>query len=141
MHLAIIYPYLIPLIEKHVFIPYKVSIEEMKEFVEEVYYDGLKNGNYEQICYSLYYSIKYSFKLDSLKSNRIFECDNCIYKLLIWMYYKKQDNKEILDKIEEHSLELVKNLEFEQNWLFVYEVLTKEHFSGFNDKLVKSNDI
>ena len=57
------------------------------------------------------------------------------------MYYKKQDNKEILDEIEEHSLELVKNLEFEQNWLFVYEVLTKEHFSGFNDKLVKSNDI
>lgn len=139
MHLAVIYPYLIPLIEKYVFIPYKVSIGEMKEFAEEVYYDGLKNGNYEQICYSLYYSIKYSFKLDSLKSNRIFECDNCIYKLLIWMYYKKQDNKEIIDKIEEHSLELVENSEFEQNWLFIYEVLSLTDLKRYsNNKKIKS---
>lgn len=139
MHLAVIYPYLIPLIEKYVFIPYKVSIEEMKEFAEEVYYDGLKNGNYEQICYSLYYSIKYSFKLDSLKSNRIFECDNCIYKLLIWMYYKKQENKEIIDKIEEHSLELVENSEFEQNWLFIYEVLSLTDLKRYsNNKKIKS---
>lgn len=139
MQLAVIYPYLIPLMEKHVFIPYKVSIEEMKEFAEEVYYDGLKNGNYEQICYSLYYSIKYSFKLDSLKSNRIFECDNCIYKLLIWMYYKKQDNKEIIDKIEEHSLELVNNSEFEQNWLFIYEVLSLTELEKYkNENRIKS---
>lgn len=139
MQLTVIYPYLIPLMEKHVFIPYKVSIEEMKEFAEEVYYDGLKNGNYEQICYSLYYSIKYSFKLDSLKSNRIFECDNCIYKLLIWMYYKKQDNKEIIDKIEEHSLELVNNSEFEQNWLFIYEVLSLTELEKYkNENRIKS---
>jgi len=139
MHLAVIYPYLIPLIEKYVFIPYKVSIEEMKEFAEEVYYDGLKNGNYEQICYSLYYSIKYSFKLDSLKSNRIFECDNCIYKLLIWMYYKKQDNKINIDIIKNHAMELVENSEFEQNWLFIYEVLSLTDLKRYsNNKKIKS---
>lgn len=138
MHLALIYPYLIPLMEKHVFIPYNVSTEDIKNFSELVFKEGLKNGNYEQLCYSLYYAIKYSFELDSLDFLKSIESDNCIYKLLIWMYYKKQDNKINIDIIKNHAMELVKNLEFEQNWLFIYEVLSLTELKRCNNNEIKS---
>ena len=129
LHMAVIYPYLIPMLEDYVFKPLEVSDETVMEFAKIVYNDALERENYEAIIYMIYYALKYNFKLLAVKDEYAIKKDSCLFKLFAYLYFERQKNKEARDELKRHAKELSKN-DFDCNWLFIYEVLSCDDLDG-----------
>ncbi|MGN0831589.1 MAG: hypothetical protein ACI4NI_09905 [Candidatus Ornithospirochaeta sp.] len=126
-HLALIYPYLIPLLEEYVIKPYNIGTDEIESFANIAYCNGLKDGNYEESYYGIYFAWKYGFKLKEISSEDILKTDNCILKLFGMLYYKSEEKE--LEKYKEHARKLKASYVMDRNWLFVYETLSKDDFT------------
>lgn len=128
-HLALVYPYLIPLLEEYVIKPYNVKIEEIEKFASFAYRNGFRDGNYEESYYGIYFAWKYGFQIKSIKTDDILGTDNCILKLFGMLYFKS--NKKELQIYKEHAKTLLSNdSEMDRNWIFIYETLPKTYLSG-----------
>jgi len=142
LHLSILYPYLIPLIDKYIFEKLKVKKEVIKNYSNIVFKEGQKSNNKEMMCFSIYFSIKYEFEVEDLTFESIYETNHCILYLLGFMYSKSViKNNEDIKLYKKLAKELKKNKEdFEENWIFIYEVLT---FGLLNSdwKILKQNNI
>ena len=123
-HLSLLYPYLIPLLDKYVFAPFYVPISAIFDISQRIYDDGIKTQNYEATSYAIYFSLKYKFKLANVKIEDILKSNNCIFLLLSYLSAVQTKNKIDLKRYKEHAENLSKNeSDFNRNWLFVYEVL------------------
>lgn len=129
MHLALVYPYLVPLLEEYVFKPYSVSDGEIADFAKLMYEEGVETGNLEQCCYSIYYSLKHSFCLSEIRLRHILNSDNCVFKLLGWLYYRRYGTKCERKKLKEHAVDLYQK-DMDRNWLFVFEALSVGELKG-----------
>ena len=140
LHLAKVYPYLIRILDEVVMSRESVTKNEMKCFSDSIYKDGILTGNYEQVCYALYYALKYSFKLENITSSDLLESNDCILKILGWAYYKKnRDNSEV-EKFSKKAVEFsMVETEMEHNWLFVYEVLNEDQLKDYWKELKKKH--
>ena len=93
-------------------------------FSELIYEQELKNKNYDAVCYALYFAIKYSFSIDSLKAQDAVDSESCVFRLLAFLYFKKNGITAERALLRNLALTLKSNeYDFGQNWLFVYEVL------------------
>ena len=127
-HLAIMYPYLVPLLEDYVFSKCDVMPDEVKELSCVLYNNGIKSKKYEQASYALYYSIKYGFCLD-VKIDDIIKSGDCILLSVALMYFRKKrdgDSEKELVKYAETLEQSPVEGDFDQNWIFVYEALSQE---------------
>ena len=141
MHLCMIYPYLLQIIDKHVFIRYKVSADIIKTFAQSVYDQELKSHNYDGVCFALLFSIKYGFQLDTIKAQDAIDSDSCLFRLLSFLYFKKNAIAKERAQLRQLALNLKSNEEdFGRNWLFVYEVLPQSDLPE-DWKTLKSNGI
>lgn len=133
MHLAVIYPYLLPLMEEFVFEPYKVDKEEIKRFSDAIYQDAVKINDYESLCYAIYFAIKFNFVLDVFDRNYksaqdyVIHSENCLLLTMTWIYFMKQNgwNRTAtqVKPLNEKAMRL-KNTDMDRYWLFCYEALT-----------------
>jgi hypothetical protein len=140
-HLTIIYPYLITIIEEHLFKPFKVEKDLIKNFTIEIFKEGLKNINYELVSYSLYYSLKYDFLIDNIDLNRLRESKNCIVLLLAYLYSDQNRITAEIKAFKKYARELAKDEgDMNEYWLFVYEALPKTHLRA-DWKLLKEQGI
>jgi hypothetical protein len=139
MHLALVYPYLVPLLEEYVFKPYSVSDEEVADFAKLMYEIGVETGNVEQCCYSIYYSLKRSFCIPQVKLEHIMDSDNCVFKLLGWLYYKRYGTKCERRGLKGHAVDLYQK-DMDRNWLFVFEALSVGDLTG-DWKLMKRGKV
>lgn len=89
MHYAIIYPYLVGILETYLFDKTNTDVIHIKKFSDLLFSDGIKTRNYEQSCYAIYFALKYDFELNDLDAKIIIESDSCILKLLGFLYFKK----------------------------------------------------
>ena len=127
MHLAIIYPYLTPLMDEFVFQAYSVKKRSIHEFSKILINKADLTGNYEMACYAVFYSIKYGFKISKDLLKKVEEkTTNSILLLLLWLYYKRNDMMEAKERITKKADCLLNNQEFERNWIFVYEVVAED---------------
>jgi hypothetical protein len=124
LHMAVIYPYLIPLLENCVFSPLEASKEIIKSFSQIVFTTALEQENYEAIIYTLYYSLKYDFDIPQLNYNDAISKDSCLFKLFTWLYYLRRDNKSAIKALKNNAKEL--SDDFDQYWIFLYEALPVE---------------
>ena len=125
-HLCLMYPYLSQIMDESVFSRFNVSNDQIKDLAERLYKQELSNKNYDGVCYSLFYALKYGFIVDSLNVNDVVDSDSCIFRLLAYLYFKKHG----LFAEETKLLNLAQTLkvdetDFNQNWLFEYEVLSQ----------------
>lgn len=123
-HLCLLYPYLLQIMDLYVFERLHVQTELIKSFSKLVYEQELINKNYDAVCYALFFALKYGFVIDSVKSQDAIDSESCIFRLLTFLYFKK--NKNALEEAQLHGLaQTLKKDDYDlgQNWLFVYEVL------------------
>ncbi len=133
MHLAVLYPYLLKLMEEYVFTVLKVDNNLIKMFAETIYQDAVTVNNYEAICYVIYFSLIYDFELAELDIVWIIRQKDCLLLLLTWLYYLKANH----GKTDATELKPLKNeakrlrdTEMDRYWLFCYEVLSVGNLSG-----------
>ena len=124
MHLSILHPYLLPLMDEYVFNRYGVVIRELKDYVNALYSDSLRIGNYEGIYYSIYFSLKYDFDITGITCDELMKSRDCLVLLFAWLYYRKRGGTEVLD-LESEAIRL-RDENIGRYWLFVYEALKKD---------------
>ncbi len=126
--LAVIYPYLVTIMEKYVFQSFDASNDDIERFSVVLCKDSIKLMNFEGVSYALYFAIKYDFCIKEVEQNAdiIINSTDCISKLLLWLYCKNKNQKRIMKKlkIEAKRLKNESRNSFAENWLFVYEVLS-----------------
>lgn len=125
LHLAFIYPYLIPLLDEYVFSKFGTSKDDIKHFAVMVYDAALSARNYEAVTYSIFFAIKYDFEIPSINADDAVQHDSCLYKCCIWLYYMKHQDTSAIKKLKAHAKSLIVD-DMDRNWLFVYESLPKE---------------
>jgi len=133
LHYATIYPYLIPLLENYVFENYKLNDQLIEKFTNTIFKDGIQYNYIDEICFSLYYALKYNIVLSNENNEieLILDSNNCIILLLAYLYMKKQNNKVACKKLinKAHKLSINED-DLGQYWLFVYELLPKGKLTG-----------
>lgn len=141
LHLSLIYPYIIPLLDKYIFNSFKLHKNRISDITKKIYSLNLKKNNFEGVYYSIFFAIKYNFKLDDNIADKSIDNDSCLFKILSYLYAKKYNNKSMINKLKTHAKNLYANTEtFEQNWLFVYEALSVNNLT--NDwKAMKKNNV
>ncbi len=137
LHLAFIYPYLVPLLDECVFVPLGLALPHttvqgtvfrpynpIAEFSNELFQVELKKANYEAVSYAIYFAIKYKFELAELDAQKIIETGSCIAMLLAHLYFEQRNDKQPCETLKNRAKELLNDKgDFDQNWLFVYEGL------------------
>lgn len=130
MHYAIIYPYLVPLLDENVFMPFHATAEQIEEFSQVLYDESMKLDNFEAAIYAIFFSLKYNFEIKNVAAKNAIENEDCMLKIFTWLYLKENNNENGLNDLEEHARALVEGEvnegEFDKYWLFLYEVLKAE---------------
>ena len=139
MHMAVLYPYLLHLMEDHVFTPYGVEADDIKAFSDTIYLDAAKVNDYESLCYAIYFSIKYSFTLDVFDEdyisaqNYVIKSNDCLLLTMTWLYFMKQNHWK-RDASQVKPLNRVarelKDADMDRYWLFCYEALSYGSLAG-----------
>ena len=123
-HLCLIYPYLLQIMDEYIFERLHVPCDMIQNFAERIYKQELENKNYDGVCYSLYFALKYDFLFNSISAQDAIDSESCVFRLLAYLYFKKNDIIAEKDTLLNYAMTLkTDDYDFEQNWLFVYEVL------------------
>ena len=140
-HLCLLYPYLLQILDEFVFERFSVPADSIKSFTERIYNQELKQNNYDGVCYSLYFALKYDFLINSIKVQDAVDSDSCVFRLFAYLYFKKNNMVPESNILYNLAITLKMNEEdFGQNWIFCYEVLSKSDlFDEWTD--LKANDI
>lgn len=128
-HFAVIYPYLIPLLDKYVFEPFGAKSEDIERFSNIIFNEAFKSNNYEALIYTIYFSLKYNFDLQEISVNQAIDNESCLFKLFVWCYYNKRKNETAIKALQDHAKQLMKNT-MDEYWLFIYEALPKSDLNG-----------
>lgn len=140
-HLCLLYPYLVQIMDEFVFERFKVSIDEISDFSNQLYKQGLHIKNYDAVSFALYFAIKYNFSINGLEANDAIESNSCLYKLLVFLLFKREKNTSGKALLRTHAKELKKSDEdFDQNWLFVFEILPKSDLPD-DWKIIKDSGV
>lgn len=140
--LGLIYPYLIPLFETYIFESCNTEFIEISEYANLVYDEYSNSGVCEPIIYTVYWAIKYKFKLHNINISYLIGSKDTVLLTLGYYYYKKNNMKTEKSELKKYAKELLKEKEdFECNWLFVYEALSENDglFDGWQE--LKKNGI
>lgn len=143
IHMAALYPYLLHLMEEYVFTPYSVGADEIKVLSDTIYKDAKRVNDYESICYTIYFALRYDFLLDELDRDYVMRQKDCLTLVLTWLYYLKanhwkRDATEVkpLNKLARD----LKTKEMGRYWLFCYEALKPGSLPG-DWKAMKQADV
>ena len=133
MHMAVLHPYLLHLMEEFVFIPYSVDTSAIKELSDTIYRDAVNINDYESLCYSVYFAIRFNFTLEVHESDYVraqdyvIKSNDCLLLLMTWLYFMKQNNWKRsatqVKPLNRVAMQL-KNTDMDRYWLFCYEALT-----------------
>ncbi|WP_104803273.1 RNA-directed DNA polymerase [Blautia marasmi] len=123
-HLCLIYPYLIPLLEECVFSFCNTPVMDIEQISNKLYDMCINCRTFEVGSYALYFAIKYSFTLSGVKYTDIINSKDCVLMLLGSKYFEYVGDKVAHKELKNHAKQLSKDIDdFNQYWLFVYEVL------------------
>ena len=133
MHMAVVFPYLVQMMEDYVFQPYKVDDEQIKVFADALYLDSKVFHNYEGICFAIYYCLKHDVYLNELDKTWVIDRGDCVMLLMTWLYYLKvnKGNRLATDLRPLRRLaNSIKKTDMDRYWLFCYEVLSADVLDG-----------
>lgn len=140
LHLALLYPYLVKLLDEYIFNALSVDKEDIISFSEALYNTSLTTNHYEGLAYSFLFAIKYNFKLNVFSIENIKDTDDCIALLCTLLYAKKNNYEDVIDSLKTIADNINNNDEFNKYWLFCYEVLSEDVMDE-DWRLLKKNGI
>jgi len=136
INLALAYPYLVPLLDKHVFTPYWHDgvLAKIAEFSTGLIRIGLRKLYPDTVAHALFLAIKYNFVLDLTDDQLIgvIALDDCIGNVLLLEYAVLQGRKKIAARVKKRANELLKAdaREKDKHWLLIYQVWSETELEG-----------
>ena len=128
INLALLYPYLAPILDEHVFDKHRYDgIEKViLDFIEQLLAIGIQRIYSDAIAHALYYSLKHNLQLSTPeeKLREIIKMDDCLSDVLLLEYAKRYRVKSIRDAIRRRADKL-KGMDIREKdrfWLLIYQV-------------------
>lgn len=121
--LALLYPYLVPILDEFVFEQYTVDSADIGKYANMIYDKYKAKNNFEACAYAIMYIIKSGAKLENFSINDAIESKDCMFLLLSLLYCRKNKWRSGEKTLKDFAKELLSNNEMEQYWLFIYESL------------------
>jgi reverse transcriptase-like protein len=137
-HLLLLYPYLTSSIEEYVFVPFEVESTRIKRIAKDLYKVGLEKRLYEACSFSVFWAVKYDFKLDCSVLDDSLQSNDCIFLTLGYIYAKKHKDKSSKREYKKKAKELAIS-DFDRYWIFLYRVLTQPDLTGDFKAIKKKN--
>ena len=137
--LLCLYPYLVHWMEAYVFDVFDITTERIQKISQNLYDIGIKRHIYEACTFSLYWSIKYNFSLESNYVDDSINSSDCIFMLLAFLKAKRDKNRKARKIFKEKAKSLTDELD--KYWIFVYEVLSKEELPKGGYRALKNKKI
>jgi hypothetical protein len=139
MHMALLFPYLVRILNDFVFKVREISIQSIQSFSQELYKRSIARYNTEGICYSIYFALIYHISLKEVElisakelNTKMKKWNNCILNLLLWLYFKQNNDEQKVNVISDYAKYLLAQ-DMDRNWLFVYEVLNAQELKEYSD--------
>lgn len=128
INLALLYPYLAPILDEHVFDKHRYDgIEKViLDFIEQLLAIGIQRIYPDVIAHALYYSLKHSLRLTTPEDKllEVIKIDDCLSNVLLLAYAKRFRVKSIIDAVRRH-VDKLKDMEIREQdrfWLLIYQV-------------------
>jgi len=138
-HLCLIYPYLIPMLDEYIFSFCNTSVEEIEQISHKLYDMYINCRTFEAGSYALYFAIKYDFRLPEAETSDIVNSKDCILMLLAYKYFSFIKDKISCKQLKDYAKQLsLDEDDFNQNWLYVYEVLPQSFLKDDWKRLKKA---
>ncbi|AVC44426.1 hypothetical protein B4919_06340 [Francisella tularensis subsp. novicida] len=144
-HLTLLYPYLIHILDNEVFMKFSICKERINLISIDIFKFGIEKNLTEAISYAIFFSLKYDFKLHDDIFDKLHKLGDPIILLLSYLHDEKYLNSS--KKFNQTSLgKKYKNLaksmldNIDENWVFVYEVLSKDQLKD-EWKKMKENGV
>ena len=138
--LALIYPYIVPLLGEFLFDKYNVSSSLVEHSVNLIYDTYLPKRYSDACAHALFYAVKYNVIIKNFSVDTIALANDCILSLMALIYARNIHDTIALKKLEEYAKKLKATSAFEENWPFTYECLTVGLLSG-DWKKMKQADV
>lgn len=142
MNLALAYPYLAPMLDQYVFMPYWHADlkDKIAEFATALVSLGLRKLYPDAIAHAIFLALKYDFFLN-LKDEQLKEVvglDDCISNVLLLEYAKLRDRKQLEKAVKKRANELkaADQRDRDKHWLLIYQVWTKAELKGSNQSFL-----
>lgn len=129
MHLCILYPYLLSIMDEYVFKAFGAPKDEIQKFIDLAYEDGLEKQNYEECSYAIYFALKYDMEVKCIESFKVAATNDCVYKSLSFLYFKKNGDSSSIICLQNDAKSLAQT-DMDRNWLFIYEALDQRNLVG-----------
>ncbi len=134
LQIALDRPYILPLLEKYVFsFVNKGVVEFLDKFLPYLLGRSVENATTDALAYAFYFAIKYSVNLNLSEDDykNVLELNDCVSMLLAYKHCEQQDTS--VDIFIGKAMGLLKLSKREQDkfWLFLYEVIPKNHMMIF----------
>jgi hypothetical protein len=137
INLAMAYPYLVPVLDNHVFDRYMFDgiTKKIAEFSALLIALGTKKLYPDTICHALYYALKHDvvIPVDDTSLLEILNLDDCLANVLLLEYANKHTLKKVKMAIRKRSSELLKSGDDRDNdkhWLLIYQTWTERELKG-----------
>ena len=143
LSLALIYPYLVPILNDFLFSPEKSDgggIEFIGSSINLIYENYFRKDHYEAVAYAIFYAIKANVKIRGFNIEKILEENDCVLLTVALLYCRKNNLVKETKKLKVRALELKKNQQLGEFWLFVYECLNANLLVG-EWKPMKKNSV
>jgi hypothetical protein len=135
-HLLLLYPYLTSIVDEYVFEPFELAPLRIQKISNDLYDVGIDKRFYEACSYSIYWALKYDFKLEKEILNDSIKSNDCIFLTLGFLYCKKHKMTSILKQFKKRAKELAVT-DFDRFWIFLYRVLPQPNLSGDYKRIKK----
>lgn len=142
MNMALVYPYLVPLLDKAVFDKYGHPglADKVSKFSTSLIRLGVRKLYFDIIAHAFYYALKHNVTLD-LKDNEFIEIINlndCISNVMLFAYATKHNLYEVIKEINNFGklLKLADSREKDKNWLLIYQLWSVSELNGSGQKFL-----
>ncbi|MDE2727171.1 MAG: RNA-directed DNA polymerase [Gemmatimonadota bacterium] len=128
INLALLYPYLAPILDEHVFDKHSFNgIEKViLGFIEKLLTIGIQRIFPDAIAHALYYSLKHNLRVTTseYKLRKVLEIDDCLSNVLLLEYAKRHNVKNIRDAIRRRTNKLkgTETRDKDRFWLLIYQM-------------------
>jgi hypothetical protein len=136
MNLALAFPYLSPLLDEYVFIPYWHAglTERVAVFSTALARSGVKKIYPDAIAHSVYLALKYQtvLGLSEIELKGLVQLDDCVTNVLLLEYANKQGLKKVQTAIKKRAamLKADDGREQDKQWLLIYQTWTIAELQG-----------
>lgn len=128
LNLAVMFPYLAPMMQEYVFekFPKEATASKIKQFANKLVELGIKQLHSQSIAFGIYYVLKCKGELDQSEEAllEVIKVGDCISIVMLFEYAKQHELKEVKEAIQKQTeaLKSADRREQDKQWLLLYQV-------------------